>query len=200
VLNQLDRFKLNIYSWLIDDYLESVTEGEIMNGIVDSEQIVYGSRNMDIYERVQLDYERWKALKSAKQDLISKKLAYQDLIILMLNNPRFDEINMGSDNFVNRTFYLLLNRYPTEYERLNGVKMVEGQSGILFFKGGQGKIDYLDLLVSNDSYVEYQLKYWYEKLTLKEMSTNQLSVYLNELDCYSLDCILKLIILTNSIK
>jgi hypothetical protein len=198
-----DRFKLNIYAWLADDFLESVTDGEIMNGIVNSEQIVYGAINTDSYERVKLDYEGWKALKNAKQELIKNRLSYQKLIKLMLNNSRFEEINMGADNFVNKTFYLLLNRYPTDFEKLNGVRMIEGQAGVLFFKSGQGKNAYLDILVLNDSFVEYQLKYWHEKLTLKQLTVNQLSLYLsdlNKINCFSLDCILKLIITKNIIR
>ena len=194
---QEERFKLNLYAWLAEDFLEGVSDGEIMASIMDAEQIVYGARNTDRYEEVKLDYEQWKSLKSTKNDLKKGNLSYQNLIKRMIDNPRFDEINMGADNFVNKTFYLLLNRYPTSFERTNGVNMVEGSSSILFLKRGGSKTDYLNILTSNDSYVEYQLAYWHEKLSLGQPTKDEQSSYLRQLKstgCFSLDCMLNVVL------
>lgn len=202
ILNQ-ERFKLNVYAWMADDFLEGVSDGEIMASIMDAEQIVYSTQNTSFFDAAREDYEGWKILKYVKNDLLKGNLDYQDLLMRMLNNPRFDEINMGADNFVNKTFYLMLNRYPTEYERINGVKMVEGKDAILFLKRGRGREDFLNILLTNDSFVEYQLSYWHEKLTLKQLSESDRSLFLSSLNkknCFSLDCMLELIIESNVLR
>lgn len=102
-------------------------------------------------------------------DLRSSRIEYREGVIginevfrRVIYNDIFDEINMGSFNFVNATFDNLFLRYPSTSEFNAGYNMVEhSQPDILFGMSGQSKSDYVDIVVSSIEFHEGMIDWCY---------------------------------------
>lgn len=70
------------------------------------------------------------------------------------DNGFYDEINMGSLNFVQACFENYFLRSATASETTNGVKMVDGESKIILLKNGNSKDDFIKILTESDEFYE----------------------------------------------
>lgn len=71
-----------------------------------------------------------------------------------LINQFYDEINMGSENFVRATFENFFHRQPTEEELVQSVHMVDGQNAYVFLTDGNSKREFAEIVVRVPSYYE----------------------------------------------
>lgn len=78
-------------------------------------------------------------------------------------SPFYDEINMGTENFVVAVFNQLFFRYPTNAELAAAKTMVDGQQSSLFLKPGLGKQDFLAIVFDELAYSEGQVMTVYQK-------------------------------------
>jgi hypothetical protein len=74
-----------------------------------------------------------------------------------IDNPYFDQINMGTENFVLGMFQHFLDRYPSTQELTNGRTMVDGGNSSIFQETGSGKADFIDIFFKSQSYAEGQV-------------------------------------------
>jgi hypothetical protein len=93
----------------------------------------------------------------------------------MAFNLIYDEINMGSENFVKACFENFFKRSPTEDELKNGVDMVDGQTKILLLKSGRNKIDFLDILTTNAEFYQGRVLDAYRTLLLRNPASQELT-------------------------
>ena len=77
---------------------------------------------------------------------------------------------MGAHNYVVSTFNYLFFRNPTIQEQTEGEKFINGDFGVLFFKTGNSKNDYLDVLFASEQYKEGQIRYWFKRLLNRDPS------------------------------
>lgn len=101
---------------------------------------------------VQLEIDRMQKLQDALPDLIAGKITINEYYRRFINNFFYDEINMGSENFVISTFENFYNRFPTESELERGVEMVDGVSSSLFFEPGNNKGDFMNITLSTEEF------------------------------------------------
>ncbi|HRH02843.1 MAG TPA: hypothetical protein PLN13_10905 [Bacteroidia bacterium] len=73
-------------------------------------------------------------------------------------NYFYDQINMGTSNFVTATFQNFLNRYPTDAELENAINMVDGFNASLFLETGNSKSDFITIFFNSDNYFEGQVR------------------------------------------
>lgn len=123
---------------------------------------------VDTTYRLQWPYYQYEAdrmieLKSAFTDYTTEAIEIDVLHSRMCNNYLYDEINMGSANFVISTFQNLIDRNPTVSEQQSGVSMVEGSNAVLFLESGSSKNDYLNIFTHSRSYYEGQVILLYKK-------------------------------------
>ncbi len=71
-----------------------------------------------------------------------------------LYNNFYDQINMGSENFVKATFQDLFFRQPTDAEKNAGVQMVDGGSAIVLSAAGSSKGDFVTIATNSNSFYE----------------------------------------------
>lgn len=95
----------------------------------------------------------------------------------LVDNPVYDEINMGTQNFVIATFNQLLLRYPTENELAQSSLMIEGFNGILFFEPGKSKDDYLTIFTESNDYFEGQVRDVYLRYLFREPLSHEVTTY-----------------------
>jgi len=116
------------------------------------------------------------------QDLLNAKSDYKSGIITIneyyyrfVYNGVYDEINMGSENFVISCFENLFNRYPTLGEINNGVKMVDSEPAFILQKDGNSKTDFLDILLQNTEFYSGLVVNMYLSFLVRNPSSEELT-------------------------
>jgi hypothetical protein len=94
-----------------------------------------------------------------------------------VDNNIYDDINMGSENFVTSVFTNFLFRYPTLSEKESGVKMVDGQMAVLFGKYGSSKREFINLFFSRNDYFEGQVRLAFRRFLLRQPTSQELADY-----------------------
>ena len=175
--------------------LESVN---ILNG-VDTSMI---NERVDIYQlllttvtgidTIYINYElkRMEEFQKALPALNSVNITSTELYMRMINNSFFDEINMGTENFVVAMFQHFLLRYPTDDELKKAKNMVNDQHSTVFFETGNGKDDFISIFFSSNEYYTGQTcilfnRYLFRNPTSEE-SVNYSLDYINTDDYKSL--------------
>ncbi len=117
---------------------------------------------------------RLQSLMMVNLDYQNGQIDWTGVIRRFLDNPYYDEINMGTENFVVSLFQHFLDRYPSGQELEDAKRMVDGLSGILFLQTGNSKSQCLDILLNSDAFLEGQIhrihqSYLYRKATQTEV-------------------------------
>ena len=104
----------------------------------------------------------------------------------MVNNNMYDEINMGTENFVISMFQSFMQRYPTISELENGKLMVNDNNASLFFIPGNGKEDFINIFIESDEYFTGQTNILFNRYLFRdptsEESVNYSLDYINSQD------------------
>ena len=104
----------------------------------------------------------------------------------MVNNNFFDEINMGTENFVVAMFQNFLLRYPTEAEVESSSDMVNDRNATVFFETGNGKDDFINIFFTSSEYYSGQTDILFNRYLFRnptsEESINYSLDYLNSDD------------------
>lgn len=109
-------------------------------------------------------------------------LSLPALTSIMLDNQVYDEINMGSFNFVRASFDNTLHRFPTESEFLEGFGMVEdGEFGTLLGQTSYGKQGFVEILTNSIECYQGWLIWTYRRMLQRDPSTEETSLLLQGL-------------------
>jgi len=96
-----------------------------------------------------IELEKMEDLQNATTDYQAGTININEFMARMINNEVYNEINMGSENFVIAAFNNLLKRNPTVAELERGITMVDGQSAQLLLQDGTNKDDFAAIVTSN---------------------------------------------------
>jgi hypothetical protein len=125
---------------------------------------------------LQVERNRLVELQQAGTLYVQGVINLAELQRRMLNNYFYDQINMGSLNFVVASFQQLLGRNPTLSEQNNGISMVDGLNAVLLLQSGAGKDDYLDILTGSDDYFEGAVVRLYNEFLFRDPSSLEMSI------------------------
>ena len=104
----------------------------------------------------------------------------------MVNNNFYDEINMGTENFVVSMFQSFMQRYPTLSELESGKLMVNDNNASVFFVPGNGKKDFINIFIESDEYYTGQTNILFNRYLFRdptsEESVNYSLDYINSQD------------------
>lgn len=98
----------------------------------------------------------------------------------MCYNLIYDEINMGSENFVISCFENFFKRNPTVEELNLGVKMVDGEPTKLLLGEGRNKTEFLDIMVLNNEFYQGRVLDAFRTLLLRNPTSGELLSLTNE--------------------
>lgn len=138
------------------------------------------------YDQLQFELDRLEEYKSIPSMLTSGQLTIDGMHRICANNYFFDQINMGSLNFVIAMYQLFLLRNPTEFEKTEGVKIVDGFTGVLFLQEASSKEEFLNIFLNSTDYAEGQIKQMYNRFLFRAPSTEE-SVYYTQMLKQNLD-------------
>jgi hypothetical protein len=91
----------------------------------------------------------------------------------MVNNNMYDEINMGTENFVISMFQSFFGRYPTTSELENGKLMVNDNNASVFFIPGNGKEDFINIFIESDEYYTGQTKILFNRYLFRDPNSEE---------------------------
>ena len=119
------------------------------------------------------EFERLSVLKQALPDFNSSIITNTELYKRMVNNNFFDEINMGTENFVVAMFQHFLLRYPTNDELVNAKNMVNDKNSTVFFETGNSKDDFISIFFSSDEYYTGQTNILFNRYLFRNPSSEE---------------------------
>ncbi len=132
------------------------------------------------YETLQMELVRLNAYLNTFDQVQNGGISIPEIHRNCVNNYFFDQINMGSLNFVLATFQLLALRNPTQFELDEGVKMTDGLNGILFLQEGDSKSEFLDIFFDSEDYYSGQVKTLFTRFLFRNPSSEE-AVYYTQL-------------------
>ena len=136
-----------------------------------SDRILDGTDTADVYwsaqwyqERVnnsgtQNEQDYWQGLLDRTNNNIatlngwySNDSTYDALIAWMVRMPVYDEINMGTENFVVSIYQHFYHRYPTDHELEQASDMVDRQWALLYGGNGNSKADFIEIFTAQGEF------------------------------------------------
>ena len=172
-------YKQQLYAIARADYLESLDTAVIRSDYeqaVDALNVVTGNAREYWLDRV----ERIGALLRIPGQLDSNLIDIIEVHSRVVNNPYYDNINMGTENFIVATFQHFLFRYPTNVELAECSDMVDGFPASLFFQAGSSKEDFLEIFFGSDDYFEGQVINLYRKYLFRTPDNTELLPVMND--------------------
>lgn len=145
------------FEWNSAYMLESVDYNKIDEDIGLYEYVIEQQLlNEDTLTAQLLEKEKIKMalLRSASDDLKTESITISEFYTRMINNVFYDEINMGTENFVIATFENLAIRRPTNFELQSCKNMVDGDPAVLFNQSGNGKDDFMDIFTHSSAFYQ----------------------------------------------
>ncbi len=177
----LPEYNKELYAVVRGDYLESVDTALIKR---DYQQAVNALKTATGGSR-----EYWLYVEKTLKKLVEiPALLNQNQIDIIeihrraVYNPYYDDINMGTENFVVATFQNFLFRYPTKVELENGKLMVDGYPASVFLKGGSSKDDFIQIFFDTDDYFEGQVINLYRKYLFANPATAEMVTLTKEFE------------------
>ena len=153
-----DKYYKQLFNQTSAVYLNGLLKNEISDQILNFAYIREQSLiNGDTLVAFILEYEIGKLaeLIRADQDLKDGLITRNEFYGRFCLNYFFDQINMGSENFVKATFENMLGRFPTESELSNGEEMVNGFGGQLLLQSGNSKPDFVRIVSNSQEFYNH---------------------------------------------
>lgn len=124
-----------------------------------------------------LDYEinRLEALRYAASMLIGRQIDRRELHRRFVNNLFYDEINMGSQNFVLAVYEYFLNRYPSEAEESAAIDMVDGLDAVVFNREGNSKDNFVEIFFESNAYLEGMVTQLYQRYLFRSPNSVEMA-------------------------
>ena len=120
---------------------------------------------------------RLEALRDVYYNLAAGDITVVEMQHVLVNNSFYDQLNMGTENFITATFYHFLSRYPSDAELAEATKIVDGLSGVLFFEIGTSKQDFMDIFFASEDYFGGQVRIVFGGYLFREPTTEESAYY-----------------------
>jgi hypothetical protein len=170
-------YNRNQYNIARVEYLQNLDSTEIEGQLYLFQLLLSQPQYAPFYDMLNKEIARLNELKATVNDMNAGTLDYRGMLKRCVNNYFYDQINMGTENFVVSTFQNFFFRYPTTAELTNGKLMVDGVSATLFLQIGKSKNDYINIFFGTDDFYEGQVRNIFKKYLLREPSPAEINYY-----------------------
>lgn len=179
-------YNQRLYDMSVATLLDNPDTAQITTFIYIFEVLLADPQYQSQWPLIQTEKTKLENLKKSVADLNSGAISIIGLHKRCVNNYLYDQVNMGTENFVVSMFQNFLYRFPTEEELAQSKLIVDGFEGVLFLQTGTVKDDFINIFCGSNNYFEGQvrdlfLKYLFREPTSVEMS-EKASIYKNSLD------------------
>jgi hypothetical protein len=125
------------------------------------------------------EIRRLDTLQATLNRMYAGLVDYRGMMRTILDNYMYDQINMGTQNFVTSSFQNFLLRYPTVSELSNGENMVNSTTAELFLVVGQSKEDYINIFFNSDDYIQGQVQLMFQNYLFRKPTSAEFAYYAN---------------------
>ena len=195
------RFYQKLFQTISVKMLEGVTDVDINNQIAELDYIVqflYSTQDTLSAQYVEYQAQSIRDLRDVDSLFSIGQVSVNQLYETVCNNYFYDEINMGSENFVISCFENLFNRAPSTAEKQNGISMVDGEPKILLLKDGDSRLDFLNIVTTVDEFYQGLITEAYQRFLSRIPNSIEVDYHLNLLkQDNSLENMHKRILITN---
>lgn len=157
-----------VYDLARSEYLNNTDSTEIQNFINVFNLFLSDTSYQTIWPAIQAERDKLIDLKNAPIDFANGVIDIKGLYKRCINNYIYDQINMGTENFVVSMFQHFMYRYPTLQELEDGKKMVDGFYAYLFYQEGNTKDDFIRIFFDSDAYYEGRVRDLYKRYIFRE--------------------------------
>ena len=119
---------------------------------------------------------RINKLGSCKTDFKNSTINLREFYRRFVDNYFYDQVNMGTENFVVGSFDDLYLRTPTASELQNASAMVDGSSTTLFDQSGTNKGDYEIIIVNSPEFTEGFIRKCYIQFLLRNPTSSEMGL------------------------
>lgn len=170
-------YTLNLYNVANAEYLRNLDSLEIEQQLYLFNYLLTQPEYAPFYDVLNFEIKRVDTLKMVLPGMLAGTTDYKLMLKRMVNNYFYDQINMGTENFVVSTYQSFLFRYPTDGELAAGKQMVDGGLTTVFLKQGKSKNDYLNIFFDTDDYYEGQVRFVFKKYLFREPTPAEIYQY-----------------------
>ncbi len=166
------------------NFLAGVTDQDIQDQIDLVDYVIYlDSLNGNFIEMqlLEIELDKLYTLQNAPQNLMDGIITINEFYGIYVNNLVYDNINMGTENFVKSCFENMLKRSPTDGELTSGVSMVDGAASILFLENGTSKGDFIEIITNNDEFYQGLVIEYFSTLMLRDPSSAEIAEHAEDL-------------------
>ena len=136
--------------------------------------LLLDSQYVSIFPILEAEIDRMEAVLAIPDDLASGAINVIGMHKRLAYNRLYDQINMGTQNFVISVFQNFLNRYPTDSEREAAELMVDGFSSVVFLETGRNKSEFVDIFFQSRDYFEGQVRQMFLQNLFREPMSQEL--------------------------
>lgn len=167
VLAKSEYFR-RVYDLARVEYLNNADSTD-MQTIIDAFNVLLADTSYQaIWPTIQAEQDKLIDLKKTPTDFANGVIDIKGVYKRCINNYIYDQINMGTENFVVSMFQHFMYRYPTLQELEDGKKMVDGFYAYLFYQEGNTKDDFIRIFFDSDAYYEGRVRDLYKRYIFRE--------------------------------
>ena len=164
----------NMFNIIRQDLINGVDTNQIREDYIDGfEEALENSDDPFEIQEIEEGLVKLYLLYNSTDDLKSNDATITEIQARCVDNFIYDEINMGSFNYVVSIYQNFLHRYPTEYEIENGVNMLDDEQAVCFGGNGNSKSDFNDLFFNHDGFYEGQVINIYNRILFRDPSSSE---------------------------
>ncbi len=168
--------------------LFDLTSADMTNGIdtVAISQEVYQFYSFIYYDSINgypqnipyYNYEinRMVSVYTCASDLKNNTINLREFYRRFMDNYFYDQVNMGTENFVKGSFDDVYLRVPTTSELQLSSSMVDGAPSTLFDQSGSSKTDYENIVVNSPEFTEGFIRKCYRQYLLRNPSSGEMGL------------------------
>ena len=181
-IQYMQRSKWAVWQFLSNRILDGIDTADLNSGALWYQDRVdnSGTQNEKDYWQGLLD--RTLGNIEALDGWYAGDTAYVDLIGWMVRLPVYDEINMGTENFVVSAYQHFYHRYPTNHELDQASRMVDRQWGLLYGTNGNSKVDFLEIFLQRGEFKQGIIINQFEGYLGRTPNTTETDKFLNHLN------------------
>lgn len=159
----------NLFDIYRSDYLNGGDTVELREQYIEVyADLIENETNPLVLEVYQEDYQELVDLYNLGKDLKNGSINTTEAHIRCVNNLAYDDLNMGTENYVVSLFQNFTHRYPTDEELENASMMVDDEQSSCFGENGDSKADFNTIFFNHYGYYEGVVIDAYRKLLFRD--------------------------------
>jgi hypothetical protein len=167
----------NLFDIGRSQFIDGVDTSEIQETILVFNILLTDPNYQPIWPQLQIEIDKLETVMAIVPDLQNSVLDVRGMHRRLIYNYVYDQLNMGTQNFVISCFQKFLLRYPTTDELAKSELMVNGFPSQIFFETGKSKTDFIQIFLDSRDYAEGQVRDLFGRYLFREPSSAEMSQY-----------------------